>query len=139
MNIKTDSQTADEALQRGIDGAIEAAFGNVDALPPEVGARLRDVYREFVPVYLEIIRAKDGHPADWLPQPIVFDPEVVEDMLHFFSDYQDLTRSFKWINHKVKNLLKIDRQADPQRFERCVAEIVSGSQGSWIMDSIVGR
>ena len=139
MKIKAGSQTADDAMQRIIDGAIEAAFGNVDALPPEVGARLRDVYREFIPVYLEIIRAKDGHPADWLPQQIVFDPEVVEDMRHFFSDYQDLARSFKRINHQVQNLLKIDRQADPHRFERCVADIVSGSQGAWIMDSIVGR
>ena len=91
-----------------------------------------------MPAYVEIIRVKDNRSAAWQPKEIVLDPEVVADMSHFFSDYQNLAREFQQINRQVKNLLKIDRQTDRQRFDRCVAEIVSDSRGPSLMDSLVG-
>ena len=139
MTDKTSSLTFDETMQQIIARSIDSAFGRVDGLPTEVADRLRMVYREFIPVYLEIIRLRDSRSKDWLPKVIVPDPEVVEDMLHFFSDYQDLTRRFKRMNRQVKKLLNIDRQADPHRFERCVAEIVSNNRDSSIMDAIVDQ
>jgi hypothetical protein len=139
MVKKNRSFGSDESMQQLVAAAIESEIGSIDALPPEVAARLREVYGEFLPVYVEVIRIKQDHPAQWQPPRIDLDPGVVEDMLHFFSDYQDLARSFKQINRQVKNLLKIDRQDDPGRFERCVAEIVSGGQGSALMDSLVGQ
>jgi hypothetical protein len=139
MVTKNRSFKTDESMQQVVESAIESEIGSLDTLPPEVAVRLRDVYGEFLPAYVEIIRIKEGHPAHWQPARIVPDPGVVEDMLHFFSDYQDIARSFKQINRQVKNLLKIDRQVDPHRFERCVAEIVSGPDGSSLMDSLVGQ
>ena len=124
-------------MQQLIKSVIELELGTIEALPPAVADRVREVYAEFVPVYIEIIRIRDDHPADWQPRKVVPDPDVVEDLLHFTSDYQDLARSFRRINRQVKNLLTIDRQADPHRLERCVQEIISGGQGPSLMDSIV--
>ena len=132
-----DSFQTDEFKQRMVDRAIDAVIGSIDALPPEVAARLREVYGAFLPAYIEIIRVKEGRPKQWQPRTIVPAPEVVEDMLHFFSDYQDVARSFKRINRQVKYLLTIDRQAEPGRFDRCVAEIVSGEKKTSVMNSIV--
>ncbi len=129
----------DDFIRRIIEHAIESEIGQIDTLPPEVVLRVRDVYEAFMPAYVEIIRIKDNHPKDWQPQKVVPDPAVVEDMSHFFSDYQDLARRFKRVSRQAKNLLNINRQADPQRFERCVKEIVSGSDGSSIMRTLVGQ
>ena len=124
-------------MQLLIASVIETELGSIDALPAEVTARVREIYEAFLPVYIEMIRIRDGHSTDWQPRKIVPDPAVVEDMRHFFSDYQDLSRSFQRINRQVKHLLTIDRQAEPHRFERCVQDIVSGGQGPSIMDSLV--
>ena len=128
----------DSPIDRVVARAIESQIGSIAALPPEVAVRLKEIYREFVPAYVEIIRIKNKRSAAWQPEEVVLDPEVVADMSHFFSDYQELAREFQQINRQVKNLLKIDRQADRQRFERCVAEIVSGTRGSSLMDSLLG-
>ena len=124
-------------MRQLIRSVIESELGIIEALPAEVANRVREVYAEFMPVYIEIIRIRDDHPADWQPRKVVPDPDVVEDMLHFTSDYQDLARSFRRINRQVKYLLTIDRQADPHRFERCVQDIISGGRGPSLMDSLV--
>ena len=131
------SPDSNQSVDRIVEQAIASQVGDIEALPPEVATRLKAVYREFMPAYVEIIRVKEKHSIAWQPQQIVPDPDVVEDMLHFFSDYQNLARRFKQINRQVNNLLKIDRRADRQRFERCVAEIVSGTPDTSLMDSLV--
>ena len=137
MTNTNSSQPPNDTLKGIIEGAISSELGSIDALPAEVADRIREIYRAFIPVYIETIRVRDSHPQDWLPQQIVPDPEVVEDLLHFFSDYQELARRFKRINRQVKHMLTIDRQTDPHRFQRCVAEILSDERGPSIMDAIV--
>ena len=131
------SPDSDEFVERIVEQAIASQVGDIEALPPEVATRMKAVYREFMSAYVEIIRVKEKRSTAWQPQQIVPDPDVVEDMLHFFSDYQNLARRFKQINRQVNNLLKIDRRADRQRFERCVAEIVSGTPDTSLMESLV--
>ncbi len=120
-----------------IDKAIAAEIGDIEALPPEVSKRTREVYGEFIPIYAEMVRIKNDHPIDWQPETITIDPEVLKGMLHFFSDYQHLTRRFQQINRQVKHLLTLDRHKEAHRYDECVAEIVSGKQGSSLMQSII--
>ena len=139
MTEKNNTLLNQETLQRIVEGAIQSEIGRIDALPREVADLVRNVYGEFMPVYIEMIRTRDNHPQEWQPQVLVIDPEVVDDLQHFFSDYQRLSRRFKQINRQVKNLLKMDRRADPRRFQECVAEILSGGEGLSIMCSLVGE
>ena len=69
-----------------------------------------DVYGGFVPVYTEMIRIRENQHRDWRPANSPIHPDMVEDMLHFFSDYQHLTRAFKRLNRGVE-ILMADRQA----------------------------
>jgi hypothetical protein len=62
---------------------------------------------------------------------------MVEDMLHFFSDYQHLTRTFKRLNREVKILLALDRHREPHRYDEWVENIVSGGDQRSLMNSIL--
>ena len=127
------------SVKRLIKTAIESEIGKIDSLPQEVSVRIREIYEQFVPIYADIIRKREGPGNQTQITAIVIDPEVVEDMLHFFSDYQDLARSFKTINRQVKRLKKIDRLAEPHRYASCVEQIVSGGADASIMDSLLDR
>jgi hypothetical protein len=112
-----------QSMQQLIERAIKSEIGNIDQLPDAVAARVRDVYGEFMPVYTEMI----------LP----IDPDMVEDMLHFFSDYQHLTRAFKRLNREVKTLLALDRHSEPHRYDELAESIVSGGDRRSLMKSII--
>jgi hypothetical protein len=107
MSNKINKTNKGQSMQRLIDSAIESEIGDIDQLPRSVAARVRDVYGEFIPVYTEMIRIRENRDGDWRPVILPIDPDMVEDMLHFFSDYQHLTRAFKRLNREVKILLAL--------------------------------
>ena len=139
MNERKGSSLSEKDLQRIVEGAIESEIGDIDSLPPKVVARVREVYRAFLSGYVEMIRLRDNHPEGWQPERIAIEPEMVEEMLHFFSDYQHLTRDFKEINQKVQYLLKLNREDDPIHFDQCVEEIVSGTKRAPNLSSLVDQ
>jgi len=124
-------------MQQLIERAIKSEIGNIDQLPDAVAARVRDVYGEFMPVYTEMIRIKGNQHRDRRPAILPIDPDMVEDMLHFFSDYQHLTRAFKRLNREVKTLLSLDRHSEPHRCDELTESIVSGGDRRSLMKSII--
>ena len=124
-------------MQQLIEGAIKSEIGDIDQLPHSVADRVRDVYGEFIPVYTEMIRIRENQHRDWRPAILPIDPDMVENMLHFFSDYQHLTRAFKRLNREVKTLMAMDRQSEPHRFDEWVENIVSGGDQRSLMNSIL--
>ena len=124
-------------MQQLIERAIKSEIGNIDRLPDAVAARVRDVYGEFMPVYTEMIRIKGNQHRDRQPAMLPIDPDMVEDMLHFFSDYQHLTRAFKRLNREVKTLLALDRHSEPHRYDELAESIVSGGDRRSLMKSII--
>ena len=124
-------------MQQIIERAIKSEIGNIDQLPDAVAARVRDVYGEFMPVYTEMIRIKGNQHRDQQPAMLPIDPDMVEDMLHFFSDYQHLTRAFKRLNREVKTLLALDRHSEPHRYDELAESIVSGGDRRSLMKSII--
>ena len=124
-------------MQQLIERAIKSEIGNIDQLPDAVAARVRDVYGEFMPVYTEMIRIKGNQHGDRRPAMLPIDPDMVEDMLHFFSDYQHLTRAFKRLNREVKTLLALDRHSEPHRYDELAESIVSGGDRRSLMKSII--
>jgi hypothetical protein len=126
-----------QSMQQLIERAIKSEIGNIDQLPDAVAARVRDVYGEFMPVYTEMIRIKGNQHRDRRPAILPIDPDMVEDMLHFFSDYQHLTRAFKRLNREVKTLLSLDRHSEPHRYDELAESIVSGGDRRSLMKSII--
>ena len=120
-----------------IESAIKSEIGDIDQLPHAVAARVRDVYANFMPVYTEMIRIRGNQHRDRRPAILPIDPDIMEDMLHFFSDYQHLTRAFKKLNREVKNLLALDRQSEPHRYDELAESIVSGGDRRSLMKSII--
>jgi hypothetical protein len=138
MNRKSDNSEQEAYLAKVIDGAIAAEIGRIDALPGEAADRLLEVYRAFMPVYIEMVRLRDERPRGWQPETVHIDVEMVEDLLHFFSDYQHIARRFKRVNRQVKLLLAMDREKEGRRYEECLEKIVSGKAVPPIMNSLVG-
>lgn len=126
-----------QSIQQLIERAIKSEIGDIDQLPHAVAARVRDVYAEFMPVYTEMIRIRANQHRDRRPAILPIDPDMVEDMLHFFSDYQHLTRAFKRLNREVKTLLALDSQHEPHRYDELADSIVSGADRRSLMQSIL--
>ena len=119
--------------------AIASELGDIEALPPDVVRRVNEVYDAFIPIYVEVLRLKEKRPADWLPEDIALDPEVVDGLMHFFSDCQRIARRFQRVNRQVKHLLTIDPRTDAGRFAQCASRIVSEPQEESILSSLVRR
>ena len=113
-------------------------LGPLEDLPRAVQERVREVYREFMKAYVEIVRIKDNRARDWLPESIRIDPEITEDMRHFFSDYQHITNEFLRIEAKIDNLKAIDRNRNPGRYEAQVDLILSKGETGEVMRKIAG-
>ncbi|MGD2010277.1 MAG: hypothetical protein PVG81_10690 [Desulfobacterales bacterium] len=137
MTNKKNTNIAGQSMQQLIEGAIKSEIGDIDHLPHSVATRVRDVYGKFIPVYTEMIRIRENQHRDWRPAILPIDPDMVEDMLHFFSDYQHLTRTFKRLNREVKILLALDRHREPHRYDEWVENIVSGGDQRSLMNSIL--
>ena len=137
MADKKSRTTREQSMQQLIDSAIISEIGDIDQLPHSVAARVRDVYGEFIPVYTEMIRIRENQDRGWRPAILPIDPDMVEDMLHFFSDYQHLTRAFKRLNREVKILLALDRHIESRRYDEWAENIVSGGDRRSLMNSIL--
>ena len=138
MSVEKVTASDVQHIERLIRNAIHSEIGTIDELPRSVIERILAVYSEFIPVYTEMVRIKDNHPRGWHPDEISIDPDTVEDMLHFFSDYQHITKEFNRLNHQVKTLMMLDRNSERHRYDEWVKKIVHGGQGRSLMDSIVG-
>ena len=137
MADKKNTTISGQSMQQLIESAIKSEIGDIDQLPHSVAARVRDVYGEFIPVYTEMIRIRENQHRDWRPAILPIDPDMVEDMLHFFSDYQHLTRAFKRLNREIKILMAMDRNREPHRYDEWAENIVSGGDRRSLMNSIL--
>ena len=93
--------------------------------PAELCKAVWGVYRIFISGYLNFLRQKESKPSDWFPEKLVIDWELVDEMRHFFSDYQHITTSFLILNRQLDNLSDIDRGKQPKLYQHMVAEILS--------------
>lgn len=139
MADKKNTTISGQSMQQLIESAIKSEIGDIDQLPHSVAARVRNVYGEFIPVYTEMIRIRENQHRDWRPAILPIDPDMVEDMLHFFSDYQHLTRAFKRLNREVKILMAMDRNREPHRYDEWAENIVSGGDRRSLMNSILAE
>lgn len=114
----------ENALEELCQTAIKAHLGDISTLPAELAAHIRRIYTEFVCAYLNFLRQKENKAGDWFPQKWSIDPEMVDEMRHFFSDYQHITRQFCILNAKMDRLSGIDKDRQPNLYRHAIDDIL---------------
>jgi len=101
MTAKTKTELAVDNLCRK---AIEQNLGDLSQLPQELLTCIFSVYREFMTCYLNVLRQNENRSADWMPAAVRIDAGLTDQMRHFFSDYQHITRRFYKLNQDIHRL-----------------------------------
>ena len=117
LNARTD---------RLCEDLIAEKWGGTAALPDELNRAVFGVYRSFIGGYLNFLRQREAKASDWIPEKLVIDWKLVDDMRHFFSDYQHITRSFLTLNRQLDNLIDMDRDKQSKLYQEKVAAILAG-------------
>jgi hypothetical protein len=113
----------------GIDrlcrATIEEKWGDLSKLPKELVDGVFTVYREFMTCYLNILRQQDNKSSDWIPETVRIDSELTDQMSHFFSDYQHITRKFCKLNQKMEQVLAMSKDTHPKLYHHKIDEILA--------------
>lgn len=114
----------DDQLMQICRDELANKTGDISYLPPKLIKHALHVYREFISGYLNILRQKEGKPSDWFPDALAIDFSIVDDMRHFFSDYQHITKEFLSLGERMDELLKIDKEKQPKLYQHKVDQIL---------------
>jgi hypothetical protein len=124
-----------QTTKRGtrIDPLCEAIIlerlGDISSFPEELVTRVFHIYRDFIGSYLNLLRQKEGKPQGWFPESLSIDPALVDDMRHFFSDYQHITQAFLSLNKQINKLSEIDKNKQPNLYQHGVTRILNHDIG----------
>ena len=115
--------------------AIKKHLGDISTLPVELTDYVKQVYRDFITVYLNALRQKKNKPSDWFPQIWSIDLKLADDMRHFFSDSQHVTKEFFILNTKIDRLVEIDKESQPNLYRHAIGEILDMREQLPVMES----
>ena len=122
----TASNRQDPALDILCRTAIEENIGDISKLPEKLLNCVFKVYREFMACYLNILRQKKHRPADWIPARVTIDAGLTDQMRHFFSDYQHITKRYYKLNQDMARLGAMDRDRHPKLYQFTMDKILEG-------------
>ena len=120
----TAAKNSDTALEILCRSAIKQNLGDLSGLPNELVDCVFRVYGEFMTCYLNVLRQKEDRPADWIPPTVSIDAELTDQMRHFFSDYQHITRDFYKLNQDMNRLRAIYRYSHLELYQLAIDEII---------------
>lgn len=104
-------------LEKFCNDTIKRRLGDISGLPKDLTDSVRKIYREFIAGYLDMLRQKENKPVDWTPETFLIDSELANEMRHFFSDYQHITREFYRFNQKMDRLREFDKDKHPDVYQ----------------------
>ena len=116
---------ADDRIHLICEAIIAKRWGDISALSDTLADYVFHVYGEFIAIYLNVLRQKEGKPQDWFPESLSIDSALVDEMRHFFSDYQHITKAFLTLNKQMDELRGIDKDKQPNMYRHQVASILS--------------
>ncbi len=120
----SDSTDAEEALMKLCKETIDDRFGDISDLPVDVQKYVLQTYYEFLSIYVNVIQQKESKPAGWVPETVIIDSDIVDEMRHFFSDYQHITKNYLALNEKVDLLRMLNKETQPNLFQHHVQDIL---------------
>lgn len=113
-----------DTLKAFCQAAIATRLGDISSLPDKLVDHIRHIYRDFIVAYLNMLRQKENKPDSWYPQKWSIDPELADEMRHFFSDYQHITRHYYRLNAQMDQLAGIDKDRQPNLYRHTIEEIL---------------
>lgn len=113
-----------DTLEKFCNTAIERRLGDISRLPKELVAYVWKVYRDFISGYLNLLRQRENKPADWMPETLSIDAELINEMRHFFSDYQHITQAFYRLNRKMDQLQDIDQDSQATLYQHTLDDFL---------------
>jgi len=120
-------KTQEGALQQLCRTVIEQKLGNLSGLPQELADCVFHIYREFMIGYLNMLRQQDNRPEDWIPETVRIDSDLTDQMRHFFSDYQHITREFYRLNQKMEQLQETGKERHLNLYRDMIDNILEGN------------
>jgi hypothetical protein len=115
----------DSRIQQFCEAIITENLGDISTLPTKLVKHVFYIYGNFIAAYLNFLRQKEGKPRSWFPESLSIDPALEDEMRHFFSDYQHITKAFLTLNKQIDELREIDKDKQPNLYEHTVASILS--------------
>ena len=115
---------SDRRIQQFCEDIITKRLGDISNLPERLVKYVIHVYCDFIAAYLNVLRQKEGKQLDWFPESLSIDPALGDEMRHFFSDYQHITKAFLSLNKQMDELREIDKNKQPNLYEHMVASIL---------------
>ena len=116
-------------LERFCKDSIERRLGDISGLPKDLIAYVWKVYRDFIAGYLNMLRQRENKPASWTPETLFIDSELADEMQHFFSDYQHITKAFYRLKRKMDQLREIDKDKQFNLYQNMIDDILRRSTG----------
>lgn len=107
-----------------VRSAMASDVGDVSRFPRPVQDRIECIYDEVARAYLGWRRIQENQSQDWLPRETAFDKDLLNDLGHFYSDYQRSIKSLDRIRKAVHLLGAIDEREDRDNYERLIAVIL---------------
>ena len=120
----TAKNKSDLALEIHCRKAIEQSLGDLSQLPEELLTCIINVYREFMVCYLNVLRQNENRSADWMPAAVRIDAKLTDQMRHFFSDYQHITKKFYKLNQDIDRLKAMDKDRHIKLYQFRIDEIL---------------
>ena len=124
----TASNNPDLGLDVLCHKAIEKNLGDISNLPDKLLNCVFEVYREFMRCYLNILRQKENRPADWIPPTVTIDNALTDQMRHFFSDYQHITKRYYKLNQDMGRLAAMDKNRHLKLYQFTIDKILEGCE-----------
>lgn len=99
---------------------IESELGDLTHLPHDVQCQIESIYREVAKAYLGWRRIQEHQSDDWFPDERKLDSTLLDELGHFYSDYQHPIKSLKLIRQTAALLGAIDPEKDPENYQHVI-------------------
>jgi hypothetical protein len=112
-------------------------LGRLQDYPEALIEKARHTYALFLKAYLDTTRIKGADESPLQADTFRIDKSVVDEMRHFFSDYQHITREFIRVEGLLSRLAQTDREKEPHLYRQILDEIRSPGCESELMKGVI--
>lgn len=116
---------------------MEAELGSLAHLPDAVKRRVESVYRDVSTAYVGWRRIQEHKNNDWVPPENMFEPTLLNDLGHFFSDYQHQIKTLEMIRRTVNLLRSLDPSQDPETHSQLVKRLAKNTERNELTNRIM--
>lgn len=99
--------------------------------------KVRQTYTQFLKAYLDLIQLQGSAAPALQADTFRVDETVVDEMRHFFSDYQHITREYIRVARLLASLGRIDRQKQPHLFQQVLDEVQTPGRESDLLKGVM--